>query len=100
VVLETSGSKARTLPVLEEKISVTFHKTDNSRRQKPTSNCGPKLDIGDRIGKTRLYIHLPVLLNVLRAVMKYLSETLSGDNANELKEGVFPHPYRDLFYYK
>jgi hypothetical protein len=100
VVLETSGSKAQTLPVLEEKISVTFHETDNSRRQKPTSNRGPKLDVGDRIGKTRLYIHSPFLLNALRAVMKYSSETLSGDNADELKEGVFPHPYRDLFYHK
>jgi len=100
VVLETSDSKARALPVLEEKMSVTFHEADKSRRQKPTSNRGPKLDVGDRIGKTRLYIHSPFLLNALRAVMKYSSETLSGDNADQLKEGVFPHPYPDLFYHK
>jgi hypothetical protein len=100
VVLETSDSKARTLPVLEEKKSVTFHETSKSRRRKPTSNRGPKLDVRDDIGKTHLYIHSPLLLNALRAVMKYSSETLSGNNADRLKEGVFPHPYRDLFYHK
>ncbi|KAH8776082.1 hypothetical protein F5882DRAFT_359889 [Hyaloscypha sp. PMI_1271] len=100
VALETSDIKARTLPVLEERISVTFHETSNSRRQRPASNRGPKLDVRDRIGKTRLYINSPFLLNALRAVMKYSSEALSGNNADRLKEGVFPHPYRDLFYHK
>ncbi|PMD52866.1 P-loop containing nucleoside triphosphate hydrolase protein [Hyaloscypha bicolor E] len=99
VVLETSDSKARTLPVLEEKISITFYQINNSR-QKPTPNRGPKLEVGDRIGRTRLYIHSPFLLNALRAIIKYSSETLSGDNVDQLKEGVFPHPYGDLFYHK
>ena len=100
VVLKTSDSKARTLPVLEEKICVTFHEEDAPHRPKPTSNRGLNLDIGDRIGKTHLYIHSLFLLNALRAVMKYSSETLSGNDADERKEGVFPHPYRDLFYHK
>jgi hypothetical protein len=99
VVLETSDSRARTLPVLEEKISVTFHEADNSR-QKPTSNRGLKLDVRDSIGRTRLYIHSPFLLNALRAVMKYSSEMLSEGITGQLKEGVFPHPYPDLFYHK
>jgi hypothetical protein len=100
VVLKRSGSKARELSVLEEKKSVTFRKGSSRRREKRTSTCRPKLDTGDVVGKTSLYIHSPFLLNALRSIIKYSSKAPSGDVTDELKDGVFLHPYADLFYHK
>jgi hypothetical protein len=100
VVLERSGSKARELPVLSEKKSVTLQKAHSGQREKRTEKRGPKLDVGDTVGKTSLHIHSPFLLNVLRSIVKYSSKAPSGDGTDELKDGLFLHPYADLFYHK
>lgn len=74
--------------------------TPESVVKKLISKRGPKLDVGDRIKRTRLCIHSPFLLNALRSIIKYSSQIMSQDEADQLREGIFPHPYLDLFYHR
>jgi hypothetical protein len=54
---------------------------------------------GDRVGEKSVAIRSPILLNALRAVVKYSSSAPSGDE-DSLKDGIFPFPYMDLYHYK
>ncbi|KAI1483504.1 hypothetical protein F4774DRAFT_164561 [Daldinia eschscholtzii] len=106
VFLRTSGNKGQVLPVLEEKTTVILgersrHDTSRSRsRSRRRIKHAPKLGDRDRVQKKHLHIHSRLLINALRAVMKYSSEAPSGDEADDLEEGVFSHPYKDLFYHR
>ncbi|KAK2802558.1 hypothetical protein FQN51_004350 [Onygenales sp. PD_10] len=99
VALKTSDSKAQTLPVLEEKKNVICPKGSSSLK-KPSSKCGPKLDAMDRVGEALLNVHSPLLLNVLRSIIKYSSSKPSEEGIDQLRNGAFLYPYHDLFYHK
>lgn len=114
VMLGTSDNKSRELPVLEEKRPVTFGNFRNEVHMYGPPRKGesdnyqaesrqkrePTLDVGDVVGKKSLLIRSPLLLNALRSVIKYSSQSLSGDEGDQLKSGSFLHPYSDLFYHK
>ncbi|KAL9062332.1 MAG: hypothetical protein Q9157_009016 [Trypethelium eluteriae] len=106
---------SETLPVLEEKISVTRARrgTEDDYYVNPEeamnvlSGYSDSGDLSKRvlIGKGYeivrggLKIHSPLLLNALRTVMRYSSSPPSGDD-DLLQDGNFAYPYRDLFYHK
>lgn len=100
VSLDRWDGEARELPVLEEKRAVTLAQGHGRRQKDFTSKARPKLDDGDNVGRKSLHIRSPLLLNVLRSIIKYSSKEPSGDITDELKGGEFEHPYADLFYYK
>ncbi|KAI1378365.1 hypothetical protein F4677DRAFT_466113 [Hypoxylon crocopeplum] len=100
VVLETARSIGQKLPVLEEKTTVVIAEQRSRRKPRLSSKHTPKLDERDRVEKKQLHIHSQFLINALRAVMKYSSEAPSGDEADYMQAGRFPHPYRDLFYHR
>jgi hypothetical protein len=100
VILEKSDHRAKNLPVLDEKKSVTLPEGSKNYQKKVDSKRLPKLDPSDVVGKTTLHIRSPFLLNVLRSIIKYSSKAPSGDETDELKGGEFQHPYQDLFYHK
>ncbi|KAI8960209.1 hypothetical protein F5Y11DRAFT_358596 [Daldinia sp. FL1419] len=106
VFLKTTRNKGQVLPVLEEKTTVLLgergrREASRSRsRSRRRINRAPKLGDRDRVQKKHLHIHSRLLINALRAVMKYSSEAPSGDEAGDLEEGVFSHPYKDLFYHR
>ncbi|KAI1658642.1 hypothetical protein F4813DRAFT_40288 [Daldinia decipiens] len=106
VPLKTSRSRGEVLPVLEEKTTVLLgergrHDASRSRsRSRRKVKDAPKLGDRDRVQKKHLHIHSRLLINALRAVMKYSSEAPSGDEADDLEEGVFSYPYKDLFHHR
>ncbi len=68
----------------------------------PTFNPGDRAAIvypGDRIEKRRLIVQSTLLLNAIRAVVKYSAEAPSG-NSDCFEDGEFPFPYKDLIYHK
>lgn len=100
VILARSANNARELPVLEEIQPVTIpHRLDLSDLDFLTKH-GTELGVNDSVEETKLHIHSPFLLNALRAVIKYSSQKPSGDRNDGLREGMFLHPYADLFYHK
>lgn len=116
VVLETSRDKPRQLPVMEVKVNITSPNrggdiysavfpgrassgSKNSNGVAKDTNSKPKLNADDKIGNPDLHIYSPWLLNTLRLKIKYSSMPPSGDSDN-LKDGVFPYPYNDLYYHK
>ncbi|KAL6362787.1 hypothetical protein LRP88_04093 [Fusarium phalaenopsidis] len=100
MVLERLGDKPLELPVLEEETSVTIRAGRDAGSRERNSRRTPKLQPGDVVNETRLHIHSPFLLNALQSIIKYSSQAPSGDATDELKGGVFPAPYADLFYHK
>ncbi|KAK3350266.1 hypothetical protein B0T25DRAFT_550200 [Lasiosphaeria hispida] len=104
-VLETVASKTGGVrSVLEVKTSVTLG-SDSTRNNSlmqdmKSSKNPPKIDSQDQISETRLHIHSPLLLNVLRAIIKYSSAAPTGDRIDQLTQGVFTHPFHDLFHYR
>ncbi|KAI1362713.1 hypothetical protein F5Y08DRAFT_261956 [Xylaria arbuscula] len=110
--------KERELPILEEVQRVTVPRSRlywgrSGDRKAPKSK--PRLEPGDTLGEKSLHIHSPFLLNALKSIIKYSSKAPSGKNSNMNPnfenpderhndnndgDGVFPHPYEDLFYYK
>ncbi|KAI1279408.1 hypothetical protein F5Y07DRAFT_42348 [Xylaria sp. FL0933] len=95
--------KAQDSPILEEVqvIMVSYVRNVNGYRKKMEApKSKPKLEQGDTIGKKRLRIHSPLLLNVLKAIIQYSSKVPSGKEADSIIDGEFPHPYEDLFYHK
>lgn len=99
VILARSTDKAGELYVLEEIQPVTIPYRYDFEDDEFMSKHGTELGINDTVGKTKLRIHSPFLLNVLRSVIRYSSKKPSGDGSDELGEGVFQHPYADLFYH-
>jgi len=115
---------AENLPVLQEVIRVTRTQPDNYEYMPPPQSQKSEvtskhivLDRGDEVSNRTLIIRSPFLLNALRAVVKYSSESPSshgsghqngyppvsknGDNPGDnFKDGSFPFPYRDLFSHK
>lgn len=84
--------------VIEERKTITFRYMDRTPTKEDILNNEAKLSISDNIGHPKL--HLPEkLLNVLRSVIKYSAVSNIEDDAT-LTEGVFSHPYRDLFYHR
>jgi hypothetical protein len=63
------------------------------------TSAGISLDRDDQIGEKSLLINSPLLMNVLRAVIKYSSDFPSGDS-DSLKVGNFLFPYRDLYLHR
>jgi hypothetical protein len=91
------------LPALEEMQEVIAPRHAPSRRKgtKDGDKDGDsrkkiKLRPYDRLGKTRLKINSPFLLNVIRSVIDYSSESPENGNGG-LTDGIFEHPYKDLY---
>jgi hypothetical protein len=96
VALKTSEIKDQALPVLEETKSILMDESHDGRRKRVSSKEPPKLHFGDRIGRTRLFICSPFLLNALRAIIKHSSEEPSGED--EENDGGPPHVHGDPSY--
>ncbi|KAF2729989.1 hypothetical protein EJ04DRAFT_446105 [Polyplosphaeria fusca] len=103
VDFEVSEDLSKVLPVLEEKKVVTspWSYDEKPRRNQEDGKSGKKPKLGqlDRISQTKLQIHSKYLLNILRSVVEYGSELPSGDVDN-LTDGIFDYPYRDLYHYR
>jgi len=106
-----SLNKNEKIPVLEEVLElVRSSKADDSTVVIPYSrhsyrNSEHDLALkyaifpGDQIRSRRLYVRSPLLLNAIRAVVEFSAEAPSG-NLDSMRDGVFPFPYRDLYYHK
>jgi hypothetical protein len=92
--------KARTMPVLEEITTVIFSTNNSARIEETELKQKRKMKVGDTLGKKKLHICSPLLLNVLRSIVKYSSNEPSGDDADVFKDGIFPHPFPDLYHHK
>ncbi|KAI1421819.1 hypothetical protein F5Y12DRAFT_787169 [Xylaria sp. FL1777] len=102
-------NKTQKSPILEEVQAVIVPRSRQwvGRRSAPKGK--PKLGLGDTIGEKILRIHSPFLINILKSIIKYSSKKSSseesdkkgpGKETDNSRDGDFPHPYRDLFYYK
>lgn len=97
--------KERELPILEEVQGIVVPQSRlwgryGTRPKAPKAK--PKLAPGDILGEKSLRIHSPLLLNALKSIIRYSSKAPSGENTenNDDGDGVFLHPYKDLFYYR
>ncbi|XXH00048.1 hypothetical protein Hte_006389 [Hypoxylon texense] len=100
IMLSKPRNRGQTLPVLEEKTTVVFPRRNRVDNRQSDSGHPPDLDARGYIKEKHVYIHSPLLMNALRAVMKYSSEAPSGDETDSLKAGKFLYPYRDLFHHR
>lgn len=83
--------------VVEERKTIQFQNKDRLLTKADILKNYARLPIAASTVITKL--HIPKnLLNVLRSIIKYYSMTDIEDTAT-LIEGIFPHPYRDLFYH-
>lgn len=86
------------LPALEEiqEILAPRHAPSRHKSKKVDVDGERKIKLrnGDRLGKTKLKINSSSLLNVIRSVIAYSS---SDDEKEDLKTGIFEHPYRELY---
>jgi hypothetical protein len=100
VVLEKMGDKGPELPILEEITSVVVPASRRWEGRTKPPKGRPELNDGDTVGQTSLRIHSPFLLNALLSTIKYSSKAPSGGGTENSGDGVFPHPYEDLFHHK
>lgn len=96
VGFEVEDLLKKDLPALEEMQEVIAPRTASPRRKGEKDGKKIKLRPYDRLGKTRLKINSPFLLNVVRSVITYSSET-PEDHKEGLTRGIFEHPYSDLY---
>ncbi|KAL2694965.1 hypothetical protein Neosp_001554 [[Neocosmospora] mangrovei] len=106
VSLEPATAQTREVAVLEEKTSVTLVRRELSgmgmmgRMQKTDiPDDALTLQAGDVVSRRSVRINSPLLLNVLRSIVKYSSKAPSGNQTDQLELGEFQHPYEDLFYH-
>jgi len=106
-----SLNKNKKIPVLEEVVElIRSSKADDSTMVVPYA--GPSYRYserdtsleyaifpGDHVRSRRLFVRSPLLLNAIRAVVEFSAEAPSG-NLDSMRDGVFPFPYRDLYYHK
>ena len=95
----SSDFKFRELPVLEEIRSIIYPRFEVVLEEDLHRKDRPVLRSIDRLGRTSLRLHSPLLLNALRSIVKYSSEAPSGDK-DGLKDGLFEYPFKDLYYHK
>jgi len=109
-----SLNKDKKIPVLEEVLELLRSAKSDERgapgipypprypydhSSKPDNSMKYAIFPGDHIRNRRLLIRSPLLLNAIRAVVEFSSEAPSG-NLDSMRDGVFPFPYRDLYYHK
>lgn len=98
----------KTIPILQEVVRI--YRKDQYNMHVPRasrgnaqglkiSSKGILLGRDDKFGKRSLQVNSPLLMNALRAVIRYSSATPSG-NTDSLKNGNFPFPYVDLYHHR
>jgi hypothetical protein len=73
--------------------------TESTGGSKTSSKPKFKLPPDAEIGKTVLRINSSYLLNTLQAVMRFVTRDSSG-RSDDLKQGIFDYPFRDLYLHK
>ncbi|RYO66689.1 hypothetical protein AA0116_g2432 [Alternaria tenuissima] len=87
------------LPALQEiKDVLSPHHQDTETTGEITDGKKTKLGTHDRVVETSLKINSQYLLNVLKSVITYMS-TPPEERMNNLTNGLFYHPYQDLFHH-
>jgi hypothetical protein len=101
ITLEALNSRVRVQTVLEEIKTVTLGSQRALRRKDKVSKDSLKLgvDIADVVGANKLHIRSPLLLNVLRSIVKYSSNPPGGNN-DVFVDGVFTYPFEDLYHHR
>ncbi|RAR16577.1 P-loop containing nucleoside triphosphate hydrolase protein [Stemphylium lycopersici] len=98
VLLEVTDDNSN-LPALEEiKTIMSPHHSNAGKKGDGSGEKKTKLGPHDRVIDTSLKINSPYLLNILKSLVEYSANTLSGDT-DGLGLGLFYHPYRDLYHH-
>lgn len=102
IIPETTKQKAKPKGqfVLEETKTVNFKHRKVAQTKEEVQDHGLKLSIGDTISRKKLHVGSNALLNVLRAVAKYSSSPLSGENGDFFSDGTFWYPFTDLVHHR
>jgi hypothetical protein len=88
------------VPVIEEITYVTFATNKALDRVDKIPKKGLQVDIGDEVSEKKLHVRSTLLLNALRSIAKYTANPPTGSENEALMDGIFPYPFKDLFYHR
>jgi hypothetical protein len=87
--------------VLEEIHHIVFGKESIARKKRDEmSDSALILGPDDKIKPKKLHIRSPLLLNALRSVVKYSSNSPFHNDTEPFVDGIWPFPFKELYHHR